>query len=270
MGLTASKRIAPAMSGCAQAAPQPPATAAQWDSAAFIAHRGAGKLAPENTLAAMRCGWRHGYRMFEFDARVSRDGTVVLMHDDTVQRTTNGHGRIADLDWAELDQLDAGGWHSALYAAEPVATLARVARWLQANGAAADLEIKPAKGDEARAGAIVAAQAAQLWSNTSPPLLSSFSERALAAAREVAGELPRGLLLDALVPDWLDRCQALDCVAVVFNHEWLDAHIIARARDAGLRTMTYTVNDPARATLLREWGLDALVTDAVDGIDPGA
>ena len=95
----------------------------------WIAHRGAGKLAPENTLAAFRLGAGFGFRAFECDVKLSRDGEAFLLHDDTLDRTTSGHGSPAGVDWAELARLDAGGWHSAAFAGEPIPRLATIARF---------------------------------------------------------------------------------------------------------------------------------------------
>nr|MDQ2734898.1 glycerophosphodiester phosphodiesterase [Pseudomonadota bacterium] len=82
-----------------------------WPYPRWIAHRGAGKLAPENTLAAFRVGASHGYRAFECDVKLSEDGVPFLLHDATLQRTTSGRGVAARLPWSELSRLDAGAWH---------------------------------------------------------------------------------------------------------------------------------------------------------------
>ena len=87
-----------------------------WPYPRAIAHRGAGKLAPENTLAAFRHGASFGYRMFEFDVKLSGDGASVLLHDATLDRTTNGAGRLDALTLGQIAQLDAGSWHSPAYA----------------------------------------------------------------------------------------------------------------------------------------------------------
>lgn len=118
-----------------------------WPYPRAIAHRGAGKLAPENTLAAFRHGASFGYRMFEFDVKLSGDGASVLLHDATLDRTTNGVGRLDALALGQIAQLDAGSWHSPAYAGEPVPTLAAIARYLRANGFFANIEIKPVPGD---------------------------------------------------------------------------------------------------------------------------
>ncbi|CAJ0701432.1 glycerophosphodiester phosphodiesterase [Ralstonia holmesii] len=240
-----------------------------WPYPRAIAHRGAGKLAPENTLAAFRHGASFGYRMFEFDVKLSGDGASVLLHDATLDRTTNGAGRLDALTVGQIAQLDAGSWHSAAYAGEPVPTLAAIARYLRANNFLANIEIKPVPGAEWRTGAAVALDARTLWAGADvPPLLSSFSEEALAAAREAAPELPRALLLDKLPADWLDRLRALDCVALDANHRELTPEIIDEAHAAGFRVCCYTVNDLDRAHLLWGAGLDGLITDWVDRISP--
>ena len=98
-----------------------------WPYPRWVAHRGAGKLAPENTLAAFRLGARYGYRMFECDVKLSSDEVPFLLHDATLDRTTNGCGIAGQLSWAELSRLDAGSWHSRSYAGEPIASLDAVA-----------------------------------------------------------------------------------------------------------------------------------------------
>ncbi|WP_455282838.1 glycerophosphodiester phosphodiesterase [Cupriavidus necator] len=240
-----------------------------WPYPRYIAHRGAGKLAPENTLAAFRHGAGFGYRMFEFDVKLSADGKPVLMHDATLDRTTSGRGRVDALTLGELAQLDAGSWHSAAYAGEPVPTLAAIARYTQANGFMVNIEIKPVPGTEDFTGAAVALDAQSLWADAAvAPLLSSFSEEALAAAARAAPDLPRALLLDKLPADWPERLHRLGCVALDANHRELNAGVIAAAHAGGYRVLSYTVNDPARAAQLLEWGLDGLITDAVDRISP--
>ncbi len=161
-----------------------------WPYPFWIAHRGAGRLAPENTLAAFRLGARHGYRMFECDAKLSADGVVFLLHDGTLERTTSGQGTAGDQPWAALAQLDAGGWHSRAWAGEPIPTLDNLARWCLANHHLLDIEIKPTPGTEAATGRAVATLAARLWQGAAvPPLLTSFQTDAL---RSLFGAVERG------------------------------------------------------------------------------
>jgi glycerophosphoryl diester phosphodiesterase len=240
-------------------------TGAGWPYPRLVAHRGAGKLAPENTLAAFRLGHAHGLRMAECDVKLSADGVAFLLHDATLDRTTGGRGRADALAWRELALLDAGAWHSPAYAGEPLPTLAAIAAFCRANGVALNIEIKPTPGRERETGAAVAIDAARLWHGAEvPPLLSSFSEAALAAAQEAVPALPRAYLCDRLPSDWLARCAALGCVALDAKHTLLDAGVIDAAHAAGLRVAAWTVNDTARARELAALGPDMLITDAVD------
>lgn len=244
-------------------------TITPWPCPRWIAHRGAGKLAPENTLAAFRLGAAHGYRAFECDVKLSADGVPFLLHDATLERTTSGQGTAGDLPWSALSQLDAGGWHSRGHAGEPLATLAGLARFILANGHRLNIEIKPTPGQEAETGRVVAAQAATLWQGQAvPPLLSSFRPESLLAARKAAPHLPRALLLDSLWPGCFDVAAEIGCSAIVTNHTLMDADLRQRARDAGWLAMVYTVNEADDARRLLDLGIDGLITDAVDRFAP--
>lgn len=242
---------------------------AAWPYPRWIAHRGAGKLAPENTLAAFRLGAAHGYRMFECDAKLSADGVAFLLHDATLERTSNGRGIGGAQPWSALAQLDAGGWHSRAFAGEPLATLENLARYCLANDFLLNIEIKPTPGTERETGEAVARLAARLWQGAAiPPLLTSFQAESLAGARAVAPELPRGLLLDTLRDGWLEEATGLGCAAVVCNHALWDAATVARVHGAGLRTLSYTVNDDWAAERLIALGTDGIITDRVDLFSP--
>ena len=240
-----------------------------WPYPKFCAHRGAGKLAPENTLAAFRLGYEHGYRMAEFDVKLSADGVAFLLHDDTLDRTTNAKGRADALTWRELALADAGTWHSPEYAGEPLPSLAAVAAWSRARHVRMNIEIKPTRGRERETGAAIAFDAASLWAGSDvPPLLSSFSPLALDAAREAASDLPRAWLCEYWVDDWRERVVPLGCIALDLKHTLLTKARVDEIHDAGLRIATWTCNDPARAADLVAWGVDTLITDAVDVIAP--
>ena len=243
--------------------------ASAWPYPFWIAHRGAGKLAPENTLAAFRLGAQHGYRMFECDAKLSSDGVPFLLHDSTLERTSNGHGVAGEQPWSTLARLDAGGWHSRAYAGEPLPTLENLARWCLANHHFLDIEIKPTPGQEEPTGRAVAELAARLWRNAAvPPLLTSFRPESLLGALQAAPQLPRGLLLDTLWDGCLDYAQQLHCTAIVCNHALWDAALVARVKAFGMRCLSYTVNDESAAERLIALGTDGIVTDRVDFFSP--
>lgn len=240
-----------------------------WPYPLWIAHRGAGMLAPENTLAAFRLGASYGYRAFECDVKLSADGVPFLLHDATLERTTGEQGLAGERVWTELSRLDAGSWHSRAYAGEPLPSLQAVAAYVQRNGFALDLEIKPTPGTDAHTGAAVAAEVARLWQGqAATPLLSSFRPDALRAARGRAPHLRRALLLDKLSPGDIESAVQLECSALITDHELMDASLLERIHQAGMRAMVYTVNEPDRARELLSCGIDGIVTDAVDRFSP--
>jgi glycerophosphoryl diester phosphodiesterase len=242
-----------------------------WPYPRWIAHRGAGKLAPENTLAAFRVGAQYGYRMFECDAKLAADDVPFLMHDATLDRTTTGTGVGGQLPWTELAKLDAGGWHSRSFAGEPLPTLENISRFCVANGFMLNIEIKPTPGAERETGEVVAQHAARLWKDAPvPPLLTSFKPEALEAALSAEPGLPRGLLLDTLWTGWFEKAMALDCVAIVCNYALWDSTTVARVHGAGLKCLSYTVNDEWAAQRLDALGTDGIITDRVDLFSPSA
>jgi len=240
-----------------------------WHYPRAIAHRGAGTLAPENTLAALRVAVARGWRMVEYDVKLSADGVPVLLHDATLDRTTDGTGKAAALPYASLALLDAGSWHSPEFAGEPVPSLRAVARYSLACGLASNVEIKPSPDTDRITGEQTARAIQTLWQNAAPPLLSSFSDIALAAAQRTAPGLPRALLIEADLPsDWRTRAQRLGCVAINLNERVVTQQTVHAVHEAGLRLVVWTVNDPDRARQLLNWGVDAIVTDALNRIAP--
>lgn len=244
-------------------------TSSKWPYPFWIAHRGAGKLAPENTMAAFRQGASFGYRIFECDARLSADGVLVLLHDDTLDRTTSGKGLAGDLNWDELAQLDAGSWYSRQWAGEAIPTLRNVLHWCIANHYAINIEIKPTPGTEAATGKAVAKLLKKVWPQYMPaPLVSSFQAESLAAAREVTTHASYGLVLEALEEDSLKTASKLGCDVVICEHSHWSKKTIRQTHDKDLKALAYTVNDEDSAEKLIKWGIDGIITDRVDFFSP--
>ena len=242
----------------------------QWHFPKWIAHRGAGRLAPENTLAAFKLGASHGYRMFECDVKLSSDGVPFLLHDDSLDRTTSGHGIAGQQTWASMQKLDAGSWHSAPYKGEPLPSFNAIAAYCIGNGFDLNIEIKPTPGTDEQTGTVVAQHAARLWQNESrKPLLTSFKPDALQATQDAAPDLPRGLLLHELWKGWLETALMLGCVAIVGNHKLWDTSSVTQAKSAGFKLLSYTVNDEADVRRLLALGTDGIITDRVDAFKPG-
>ena len=235
----------------------------QWNFPRLFAHRAGGSLAPENTLAAIRLGQSLGYTAHEIDVKLSADGVALLLHDERLDRTTNG-GRLraADLPWERLKGLDAGSWHSPEFRGEPLASYEDAARLFQSKRTKVNVEIKPTPGFDAQTGREVAIATRKLWAQAPEDVFfSSFSYEALLAAKNVAPELRRAWLVDTFTDaDW-KRLEALEAVALHTSYKTFDLSHAARLHDAGYRVHLYTVNDVARAESLFSAGVDGLFTD---------
>jgi len=254
-----------------------------WPYPRALAHRGGGTLAPENTLAGFRAGLQFGYRAAEFDVMLTRDEVPVLMHDPQRGRTLPGSGAIADIDWAELRELEAGAWHGPAFAGERVCTLQQALAFCSSHGIWMNVEIKPAHPAQARRTGELTALAvarhfapllqalregtAQGGGAAQLPVLSSFSLEALQAARQAAPELPRGFLVDVIAADWEAQLRQLDAVALHTNHKHLDQAQAQAVKAAGFGLFCYTVNEPGRAAEIAGWGVDGFCTDRIDLID---
>jgi glycerophosphoryl diester phosphodiesterase len=246
-----------------------------WIYPKVLAHRGGGKLAPENTIAGLRAGLQYGFRAVEFDTMLARDGVAVVMHDPYLGRTVAGSGNVYDYDAVDLVAMDAGLWFGAEFKGEPVPLLTQFIDFCRENGIWMNVEIKPAPGFEEQTGMAVAALVRSIFGPdigadkmAQVPLLSSFSETALAAALDAAPNVPRALLLDTIGADWQERARVLEAVAIHTNQKHLSQAQARAIKDAGFGLFCYTVNEPERARTLLGWGVDGFCTDRIDLIGP--
>ncbi len=248
-----------------------------------IGHRCARAFAPENTLAgltraaALRYGWLNGAahggtgHWVEVDVRLTADDVPVLLHDATLERTTNGRGALADMPWATVRQFDAGRYFDTAFAGEPIPTLEAFLIAALKYGIGVNLELKADTGDPSRVAEVALAVAQPLWqpggpgAGKPPPLISSFASTALDAVARLAPEWPRGLLLDRIGLNWLTTARRVGAAAIIVNHRHLVSEaVVATFRADDRAVLSYTVNDTARATHLRHWGVAAVITDRPD------
>lgn len=229
-----------------------------------FAHRCGGALAPENTLAGLRIAAQRGCTAVEFDVMLSADGSPWLIHDEMLERTTDGVGRVCDMCDVDLARLDAGFRHHRAFCGEPLPTLEAAAVLCQQLGLLANVEIKPAAGFEALTGGVVARQVLKLWHGAPLPLVSSFSEAALEAARDAAPLLPIGCLWERPPDDWLDRVRAMQAVTLHCAADAIDDTLLAGARGNSIPLLCYTINDTGQAQALFGRGVAAVFSDRID------
>ena len=223
-----------------------------------VAHRGYSAIAPENTLPALAAAGLAGASLIEFDVRTTADGVPVVIHDRTVDRTTDGTGAVWELTVDELRALDAGGWFSPAYAGVRVPLLAEVLDVLA--GARLLLEIKPPATLEQVKVILALVAERGLLGRT---IVQSFDPDVVRLVREAAPDVPRGLLRLRLEPDTVDLAREL---GVVYCNPPVtdvlgDPDTVGRLTGAGIAIMPWTANDPARWPELLDAGVAGLITD---------
>ena len=228
----------------------------------IIGHRGAGCHAPENTLASICRAAVLGVRWVELDARLSRDLEVILLHDDTVDRTSDGSGLVAEKDWAELQALDAGAWYGEAFSGARIPSLRQAITVLAELGIGANVEIKPCAGREDATGRIVAGLLNEEWPAALPiPLISSFNLETLKAARDVAPNIPCALAVSTIPQDWREQLVDVGSNALHCDHKHLLIGQVLEVLDAKCALRCFTVNEADRARTLYDWGVEAVITD---------
>ncbi len=232
--------------------------------AAFIAsHRGGGATAPENTLPAIRAALATGFDYVEVDVALTADRHPVLMHDATVDRTTDGHGAVAALTLAEVRELDAGSWFDTRFAGTRVPTLTEFLDLLDVSGHRAIVELKGGWDAAAVAAAIAEVSSRDLERRVA---ISSFDARTLALAAAASEVIPRLLILKHLPDDVVRAAAEAGVRGIVVDRKALlqRPDVVDELHDADVRVVVYTLNKHAQWDAVTALGVDGIVTD-----DPG-
>jgi len=230
-----------------------------------FAHRGASAAAPPNTLVAFEKAIELGADGIEFDVHLSADGVPVVIHDFTVDSTTDGSGRVAEMTLAQLKHLDAGSHFDRAFAGERIPTLGEV---LEAVGSRLLLNIE-LKSTSLRDNGLEQAVIAQVEQHSlgDSVLFSSFNPLSLRRAKRLASHIPVGLLYAPDLPLPLRRAWLAPLVpheARHPKHTMVNAHYMAWARQRGYRVNTWTVDDPDEMRRLIDLGVDGIITNVPD------
>ncbi len=223
-------------------------------------HRGARGEAPENTLAGFHRAISAGVAHVELDLRLSRDSQLVVIHDDTVNRTTNGRGTVAHLTVQELARLDARRGAPDCATPQPVPTIVRVLEEFP-QMLHFQLEAKPVSATQR---ALMAERLAQLFAEFQlyqRATVTSFDVHLLRELGASDARVPRGLVSDRTRPDPLKLALELEVELLVLNWKLCTAERIAAAHASGIRVSAWTVNDEKVARRLHSHGIDSIVTD---------
>lgn len=229
---------------------------------ALISHRGAGALAPENTLAGIEVAFQHQVTLIEVDVRRSQDGQLLLLHDRSVDRTTNGQGEVQTLPWQAIQALDAGRHFGAEFAGAPIPTFDDVLRFIQNKPITLVVELKDTALYPGIEQAVVAA--IKQYRLEQQIRLISFQQSSLRLLSQIAPELQLGLL--DLYPIKLAGYEAaIGNKARLISLYWpsvvLDPTLIHRLHQRGYVVWVWTVNNPQLIRLLFWLGVDGITTD---------
>lgn len=232
----------------------------------IIAHRGNSSVAPENTLAAFASAIAAGADCIEIDVSYTRDGEIVVIHDDTLERTTNGTGAVREAALEQVRSLDAGTWFAPAYAGQWVPTLAEFADLLSGYEDVAGLiELKGRWSSANIAQVVEIVSSAGISERT---ILQSFHAHTLARLHDLASHLRRGVLAVDDVESLIPECAAAGVHMLNPHVDYVEQNpdIIARIHEAGLLVQVWTVNEPEKWAFLQDLGVDGIITDRPDAL----
>jgi glycerophosphoryl diester phosphodiesterase len=227
----------------------------------IIAHRGASGHAPENTLAAFKKAVALGAGFVETDLQLSRDARFVAIHDDILDRTTNGQGKVHDQPLAALRRLDAGSWFGSEFAGERIPTLEEILEFTKKNDVVFYLELKPTGswgGEHALIGAL------RESGEVARVVVISFDPGILAGLRKIEPTLMTGVLYDGTLADPLKSAVDVGGRQLIVRGDLVTPSLIAEAHKRDLQVVCWTINQPAHIRLLMAAGVDGIMSDYPD------
>ena len=237
-----------------------------------IAHRGFSSKAPENTMAALKKAFDSGISHIEIDVQLSKDGEVVLLHDSSLDRTTNGYGKVAYKTLKELKELDAGSWFSSKFKGEKIPTLKEALEWLPQEGPTLIIEVKSTKGTfgiESKIANLIqeSGKSDQVW-------LKSFDKSVLRKFEKLTPAIPKvfvfvahtetlGITLGTSL-DWSDLFKELKSINVAYlqpHSFFLTRSLSRKLKGQGFKLIAWGVNSKRRLNQMVEREVDLIETD---------
>ncbi len=235
-----------------------------WQVPRFIAHRGASAFAPENTLVALQKAAELGATWVEFDVQLTADDEVVVFHDYTVNRTTDGDGLLASMNYDELTYLDAGSWFSNQFSGEAVPSLAEYLSAVAAFELGINVELKATDEQAESLAQYVLLLLGKHWSAHLPePLISSANSTCLQALHQIDPTASLGYIVDRWQEDKLPILENYNCMSCHLNEKYLTAQQVAAIKAIDRHVLAYTVNTQERATELFAMGVEGVFSDCL-------
>ncbi len=236
----------------------------------IIGNRGAAAYAPENTLESILTAAEMGVKWVKLDVKLTKDSVPIIFHDDELDRTTNGHGPVAAMNFSDIRDLEAGSWFSDSFAGIKIPTLEEAIDVILEHNLGVNLEIKPCPGREKDTAEAMLDVLARIWDEPERLLISSFSHVSLEVAMDMAEEWPRGFLMEEEWPDnWKELAEYLNASTINIDGRTVTREQVEEILDLEKPVLAYTINDPQLAKTLRQWGVDAMFTDDPDAVNDG-
>lgn len=226
-----------------------------------MGHRGAALLAPENTLASVRAAAEAGATWVEIDVYLIAEGGLVIFHDDTLDRCTNGSGVTREARPTEVAELDAGSWFSADFVGEKVPTLLEALECIQSLNLGLNLEIKHDGADVENIVPAVMAMLRDHWQDNDRLMISSFNLAALEMCYEIDPQRHLAPLYEDIPEDWQEQLAGIEAYSLNCDYARLTEAQARAVKAAGYKLLCYTVNDPQTVEAHWAWGMDAVITD---------
>lgn len=228
----------------------------------IVGHRGAAALAPENTLSAIKKAAEAGISWIEIDTQLTADCIPVVFHDETIDRCTNGNGKLANYTLSQLKLLDTGSWFGPEFVNERIATLAEVFELCSQLNISINLELKVHNEDQVIP--LVKEVADVIASSAFKPeklLLSSFSIQAVKECQHVLSNIRRGYITEEKTISYLKKVKLLNLYSVHVDYTVLDKNMANLIKDSGYVLNVWTLNDPTKVDALHDMGVDNIITD---------
>ncbi|WP_087025553.1 glycerophosphodiester phosphodiesterase family protein [Thaumasiovibrio subtropicus] len=225
----------------------------------IIGHRGAAGTHPENTLSAINEAIRLGLHWVEVDIQMTADKVLIVCHDFTVDRCSNGQGRVDSLTLEALRRLDFGRWFHQDFKNEPLLTLEMLLSLGKRHRLRLNLELKTDQTDNQIFIDLVSQQLAQSTMDPAQILLSSFDHDLIEAIGQRCPQFRRGLISDHFNETLLNRLEQVGAFSCHLNYSHLDNVALKQLQDHGYEVWCYTVNNADDFPLLKE--VDAIFTD---------
>ncbi len=236
----------------------------------IIGHRGCAGYAPENTLEAIHTAADMGVEWVELDIKITKDEVPIIFHDDTLDRTTNGSGNVADRTYDELKDLECGSWYADGFTGIKIPTFEEAIEVLIDRNLGFNMEMKPCPGREKDTAEVALDLLSSIWDDHNRLLVSSFSHVSLEVAQDMAEDWHRGLILPPEWPEnWAELIKYLDVKTINVEGANVTREQIEDIMDMEKLVLAYTINNPDQARTLQSYGVDGFFSDVPDVIKEG-